>query len=413
MMRLVSPLFAIWQKAERSRAMLPMLFSICCVGTGSAVLTTSVSLHLGKPDIDTRTIQAVLTAYPLGFLAGCLVTRPIVARFRHEWAFVVVTLIGVLAALGLYWTDNWLAWIVFRLLGGLSMAALFIICESWINLYADQNNRGRYFSLYMLTTAVAVLFGQLLVAAAGPKSPHLFLVGAVTILAGPALKFIARKWPDLPTLRENGAAPVAERYGLLQLAKLAPVTVVSIFQAGITNLNMFVLTPIYGEKIGMSATTTIGLISTLSIAGIVAQTPVGWLSDRFDRRFILLVQGILSVGLCSAIATVGNGWQPLLFALFFCYGAVALTIYPVAIAFANSQLHSRYMVSVSGTLFLLYSIGNVLTPGLAAGLMQRTAPEAMFLVLGSGAVLVAASACFNLMRPPAFRRRGIVCGTNK
>ena len=104
---------------------------------------------------------------------------------------------------------------------------------------------------------------------------------------------------------------------------------------------------------------------------MLAQTPVGWLSDRFERRRILLAQGLLSATLCAAIAWVGNLSEPLLFLLFFLYGATALTIYPVAMAFGASQLHSRHMVGASGTLLLLYSIGNVATPGVSAGLMSR------------------------------------------
>jgi MFS family permease len=152
--------------------------------------------------------------------------------------------------------------------------------------------------------------------------------------------------------------------------------------------------------IGLSAATTVGLVTAISIAGMVAQPPVGWLSDRLDRRVILLVQGLLSIFFCAAIAWFGGSSEPLLYLLFFLYGASALTIYPVAIAFANAQLHRRHMVAASGTLLMLHSIGNILTPGLASGLMARTAPEAMLFVLGAGGILVAAAAWFNLARPP-------------
>jgi len=145
----------------------------------------------------------------------------------------------------------------------------------------------------------------------------------------------------------------------------------------------------------------VALVTTFSIGGLLAQAPIGWLSDRVDRRVLLLAQGVLAAILCAMIAWAGNHFAPLLFVLFFMYGAVALTIYPVAIAFANAQLETRYMVSVSGGLLLLYSVGNVLTPGIAADLMTRIAPQALFLMLGSGALLVAVAACFNLLRRPA------------
>jgi len=390
-----------WSRAERSRAILPIMNRVCLAGTASAMLTTSVSLALSNPAVQPWIVQMVLTAYPIGFLIGCLITRPLVSRFGHERAFTLITLISAISASGFMLTDFMPAWFGFRLLGGLAMSALFIVCESWINLYAEQHNRGGLFSIYMLTTAVAVLLGQLLLAVAGPHSPHLFTISAATALLAFLAKFASGPWPALPVVSSAPESPQRdESYGLVRLFRLAPVTVVAIFQAGITNLNIFVLTPLYGAGIGLSAAATVGLVTTISIAGMVAQTPVGWLSDRLDRRIMLLIQGLLSVLLCAAIAWLGKSSEPLLFVLFFLYGATALTVYPVAIAFANSQLHSRHMVAASGALLLLYSIGNILTPGLAAGLMERTAPQAMLFVLGAGGILVAIAACFNLARPP-------------
>ena len=384
--------------------MLPIMVGICLACIGSAMLTTAVSLHLGKPGVSPEVVQIVLTAYPVGFLVGCLVTRPAVAHYGHERTFVAILVLALLAAAGFVFTDFLPSWICFRLLGGLAMASLFVVCESWINLYAEHHNRGALFSIYMLTTAIAVLLGQVLVALVGPQSPHLFLVAAATVLLALISKFTWGRWPALPaapadTDNASTARPV-KRLGPLALFRLAPVTVVAIFQGGITNMNIFVLTPIYGTQIGLSAGTTVGLVTTVSIAGMLAQTPVGWLSDRFERRIILLVQGILSVALCAAIAWVGKLSEPLLFVLFFLYGCTALTVYPVAMAFGASQLHSRHMVGASGTLLLLYSIGNVATPGISAGLMEHMGAPAMFLLLGGGAVLVTFAACYNLMRRP-------------
>ncbi|CAN7710691.1 MFS transporter [Mesorhizobium amorphae] len=392
----------LWRNAERSRAMLPIMASVCLACIGSAMLTTAVSFYLGKPGIAPEIVQIVLTAYPVGFLIGCLITRPLVARYGHERTFLLILATALLSAAGFVFTDFVPSWFCFRLLGGMSMASMFVICESWINLYAEQHNRGAMFSIYMLTTAIAVLLGQVLVALVGPQSPHLFSVAAAMVLLAFVPKFAGLRWPALPSVPAEPAQATGadRRLGPLALFRLAPVTVVAIFQGGITNMNVFVLTPIYGTQIGLSASATVWLVTTISIAGMVAQTPVGWLSDRLDRRLILLVQGLVSVTACAMIAWVGALSVPLLFVLFFVYGATALTIYPVAMAFGASQLHSRHMVAASGTLLLLYSIGNVATPGVAAGLMAHLGPPAMFLLLGGGAVLVTLAACYNLLRRP-------------
>jgi len=394
---------SFWKKAARFRALVPVMVAICVVGTGNSLLTTSVSLSLSLPGIDPGVVQLLLTGFPVGFLAGCLAARFLVARAGHRGTFLLVSFLAAFTGFGYMATMATPVWLVLRLLNGFAMAVLFVVSESWINLYADQSNRGAYFSLYMMMTSLAVLFGQLMVEAAGPHSPYLFLMGALTITAGTLYcRFAGRPWPALPVRTVQPLQVVVsaadQRYGLWKLVILAPVTIIAVFQAGMTNMNVFALTPLYGAKIALPAATTVGLVTAFSMGGMLAQTPVGWLSDRLDRRWMLLVQGVLAATLCGGIIMLADTHVPVLFVLFFLYGATALTIYPVGIAFANSQIDSRHMVSASGGLLLLYSIGNVMTPGVAAGLMDYVAPYALFIMLGSGAALVSVGACFNLRR---------------
>jgi MFS family permease len=394
---------SFWKRATRFRALVPVMVAICVIGTGNSLLTTSVSLRLSEPDVDPGAVQLLLTGFPVGFLAGCLAARFLVSRFGHRGTFLAVGFLAAFAGFGYMATSAASVWLVLRLLNGFAMAVIFVVSESWINLYADERNRGSYFSLYMMMTSLAVLFGQLMVEAAGPHSPYLFLIAAMTVTIGVLYcRFVGRPWPSLPMRNirplQADVTSADQRYGLWKLAILAPVTIIAVFQAGMTNMNVFALTPLYGAKIDLPAATTVGLVTAFSLGGMLAQTPVGWLSDRLDRRWMLLVQGILAAMLCVSIIVLGTELVPLLFVLFFLYGATALTIYPVGIAFANSQIDSRHMVSASGGLLLLYSIGNVMTPGVAAGLMEHVAPYALFIMLGSGAALVAVGACFNLRR---------------
>ncbi|WP_454854884.1 MFS transporter [Rhizobium binxianense] len=384
--------------------MLHVMASICVVATGNSLLTTTVSLHLSNPAIDPRIVQLLLTAFPIGFLAGCVSARFFVIRLGHERAFLTVSLLAAFAACGYMLSGVAPLWFCLRLINGFAIATLFVISESWVNLYADPHNRGAYFSLYMLMTSLATLFGQLLVEAAGPHSPYLFLIVLIVILSGLVYaRFVGGRWPALPIpapIEGATSGTSTHRFGIWQLAALAPVTVVSVFQAGMTNMNVYTMTPIYGERVGLDATSAVTLVTAFSLGGMLAQAPVGWLCDRMDRRVLLLLQGFAAAGLCGTIAWPGIP-EAMLYGLFFAYGAIALTIYPVGIAYANSQLDSRHMVSASGGLLLLYSIGNIMTPGAAAGLMNRFAPQALFLLLGSGAFLVAIAAGFNLLRRPS------------
>ncbi len=391
----------VHKRGARLRAIVHVLASICIVATGNSLLTTVVSLRLSDPAIAPDVVQFLLTAFPIGFLAGCLSSRFLVARFGHERTFLAVALLAAFAAVGYMLTASAPVWFGLRLLNGFAIAALFVVSESWINLYADQKNRGAYFSLYMLMTSLATLFAQLLVEVAGPVSPYLFHIVFAVIAAGLLYaRLVAGSWPpiNLPPPAAREITPSRHRFGIIKLALLAPVTVVGVFQAGMTNMNVYTMTPIYAERVGLSATMAVSLATAFSLGGMLAQAPAGWLSDRMDRRILLLLQGLAAMAFCAVIAWPGMRPDGLLYGLFFAYGAIALTIYPVAIAFANSQLDSHQMVSASGGLLFLYSIGNIMTPGVAAGLMEHYAPHALFLLLGTGALLVAVAACANLLR---------------
>jgi len=388
-----------------SREILPLMVGICVAGAGNGLLTTVLSLHLGNGIFDAAAVRMVLTAFPIGFVGGCLAARSFVARLGHERTFLAFAALTAIVTFGFVPDSHPVVWFALRVVNGLSMAVLFIVAESWINLYAGATNRGTLFSLYMLMTSLSVLLGQIMVRLADPNGNSLFLLAACVGIAGALFSKFGGKWPALPVSTHEASLSAAERrvvqpFGLWRLACLAPVTVIAAIQAGMTNLNVFVMTPLYGTEIGLTTATTVGLTTAFSIGGLLAQTPAGWLSDNFDRRVLLIAGGGLAALFCGLIAALGNTYPWVLFALFFVYGAVTLTIYPVAIAFANAQLETRFMVSVSGRLLLLYSIGGVFSPLISTQVMARFQPEALFVFLGAGAFLVMIAACFNLLRTP-------------
>jgi MFS family permease len=387
--------------AAAARPLAPLLASLCLVGTGNSLLTTAVSLDLGGPGTDEALVPFVLTAYPAGFLAGCLVARGIVAHLGHRGAFLLASGLAAAAGYGYARTGLLPVWSALRFANGASIAAIFVVVESWMNLYAGDRVRGVVFSLYMTTTSLSVLGGQLVVEAAGPRSPSLFATAAVTMTCGILLCLVAGRWPVLPAWSGEARGPVTRvGSGLTGLAAAVPATLAAVFLAGMTNTNLYSMMPIYGLRVGLSAEDTVSLATAFSLGGLAAQGPVGWLSDHADRRSVLLVQGALVVACCGAVLATGSGPLPLLLATFFVYGAVALTIYPVGVSFANARLDGHQMVAAAGALLLVYSLGNVLTPGAAGTLMSHVAPQALFVLLGSGGALLALVAAFDLLRRP-------------
>ena len=157
------------QTLALSRAILPLMAAVCIAGAGNGLLTTVVSLHLSGGHFSAVAVQIILSGFPMGFLAGGLVTHGIVARLGHERTFRILALLTALVGVCFALSDQAVLWFLLRLINGVCMAVLFIVAESWINLYAGPSNRGTLFSLYMLMTSLSVLLGQLMVRLADPQ----------------------------------------------------------------------------------------------------------------------------------------------------------------------------------------------------------------------------------------------------
>eukprot|EP01037_Dinobryon_pediforme_P032599 gene32599-37618_t len=220
----------LWAKAARLRVLAPIMLGVCVIGTGNGLLTTSVSVRLSETDLAPHMVQLLLTGFSIGFLVGCLAAQWIIVRLGHRATFLLFGLLATVATAGFVATSAPQVWFGLRVLNGLSMATLFVVAESWINLYASKRHRGAYFSLYMMMTSLAVLFGQLLIEAAGAQSPYLFLLATLTIAAGLLYCLLAGPWPQLPAeasiAEEPEPASAGRRFGLWHLAMLVPVTIV-------------------------------------------------------------------------------------------------------------------------------------------------------------------------------------------
>jgi MFS family permease len=395
----------------QARPLVPLLASICLIATGNSLLTTAVSIDLGAERAGTSALSLVLTAYPAGFFAGCLLAHPIVARLGHRATFALAGGATALSGVAYALTGLLPVWSALRLANGIAIAMIFVVVESWVNLYAGAGKRGFFFSLYMSMTSLAVLLGQLLVEAAGPHSLLLFPLSTAVVAAGLIVCFAAGAWPPLPAEDETAGevTPVPARgRSLLRLAVAAPATLMAVFLAGMTNMNIYSLLPIYGQQVGLTAADSVALLSAFSIGGLVAQSPFGWLSDRVDRRVLLTAQGTL-VATCCGLASVLGAHAPLvLLNVFVGYGMLALPIYPVGVGLANVHTANRDRVTTAGALLMLYAIGSILTPSVATALMAAVAPFGLFLLLGSAAAALAIVACVGRLRGPS-RPSSVLC----
>jgi MFS family permease len=373
-------------------AIAPLVSAVAIVTAGAGLLTTKTSLELALHHVEYQAVRIIVTGYPLGFLVGCLTVRRVIGRIGHGRTFQAMALITAAATLAFVLSSNLWAWTAFRCVNGFCMASMFTVAESWINLDSGPRNRGSLLSFYMIMSTLGLAAGQSMINLGDPGGRGLFVLAAATCLLGAAPFSIGGRLR--PARRMVGAAPAEpdEVFGIRRLLRAAPISVIAAVQTGMTNMTFGVMVPIYATRTGYEPGTAAALVTAFSVGGLVAQMPIGWLSDRIDRRLILAVGGGAAALCCLIVALSGPLPTTLLVLVFLLYGATTLSIYPVSIAYAGSRVESRFIVSISWRLLFIYSLGSLVAPAVSNELMARTTPSALFLFLGTGVLVVAVGA---------------------
>jgi len=312
----------------------------------------------------------VMSTFYLGFLLGSIMTPRITVRVGHIRVFAAFAALSSAAILVHALFVTLPVWIAMRLLSGFCFAGLYIVAESWLNDRASNETRGKLLSLYMVVTYIGVGAGQLLLNLADPFDFELFIL--VSILISLAV---------VPLLLSAGSSPKfhdSVRISLLQLYRLTPLGLVSMFAVGMVTATLFALGPVYAQRIGLDIRDTSYFMSAAVVGTVLAQGSIGALSDRFDRRRVLTLVTILtaiSAAVCIPAEQVST------VALFFAialFGGLAFPLYSICIAYTNDHLKPNQMIAASGALVLVGGLGAVTGPLLFAALMDYFGNQALF-----------------------------------
>ena len=154
--------------------------------------------------------------------------------------------------------------------------------------------------------------------------------------------------------------PSRNALNLLALYRISPLGVVGCFAVGLSNAAFYSLAPLFGQSLGLSVSAIAQFMTVTIFAGMLMQWPIGRLSDRRDRRHVIVGVTAGVIAASSAIAVVGGWSLPLLIALVAVYGGLSLTIYPLMVAHANDFTGAGQRVAASARLLLAYGIGAVI-----------------------------------------------------
>ena len=320
---------------------------------GNGLQGTLISWRANYEGFDPSTTGWIMTAYYLGFLIGSIYTTRLIKQVGYIRVFAALASLASTAILVQILIISPVAWLLMRLVSGFCFAGIYVVVESWLNAKSDNNTRGQILSFYMLVSYAGLAGGQLLLNIANPAHFSLFLFASILLSVALIPVLVSRI--HAPAIEET------ENMSLLKLYKKAPAGVASIALNAVSQGSMFGMGAVYAANAGMSVNQTALFMGSFIAVGALFHWPLGWLSDKIDRRLVIIGASVFSVITALALISLNN--QTLLFiSVFGLLGGFVLPIYSLGVAHTNDRLKPSQMTNASGTMVLLFGISSTLGP---------------------------------------------------
>jgi MFS family permease len=374
------------------RSSWPLLVGMVFLMVSNGLLATLLTLRASGLGFGESVIGMMQSAYPVGSLLGCLVAPRLVMRVGHVRVFAALASVASTAALiHLVTYDPW-SWGAMRMLSGFCFSGLYVVAESWLNGRATNESRGSLLSIYFVIQTGGTAAGQTLLNLSSPDGILLFVIVSVLI----SLSLV----PILISAQATPPYEAPERISILELFRLSPMGLSGCFLNGVTQGAVYVALALYGTAIGLGTGSIGALVGFTTLGGMLLQFPLGRLSDRIDRRLVIVGAAGLAVPVCLLLAAMGAApvSLPLLYGGVALFGGLTLPLYSICMAHTNDYLKPGQIVAASGTLVLVLGAGVVLGPTFGSYAVEHYGPEGLFYLLAIIQGCTVATALFRLWR---------------
>lgn len=341
------------------------------LGSGGVAPLDAVSglqLHFTKAEVG-----MLGSAHFLGFFVGCWWAPRLMGTIGHSRAFAACASAGAIGMLAHMMWVNPVAWAGFRVLSGLSVAGCYTIIESWLQGKVTNETRGRATGVYRAVDISGSLIAQLLISVLPPASYMSYNLLAIFCCAA--------LLPLTLTRADQPETPAAPRLRPRLAFQCSPLGSMGVIVSGITGAAFRMVGPIYGIAVGLSMGEIALFLAAYVAGGGLAQLPIGWLADKYDRRAILIWLSVGAILACFAtIALSGAGTAGVMIGAGL-FGFTTIPIYSVASAHGHDYARPDQRVELSAAQMFLYAVGAIASPVVVSALIAAEGPKSMFVLI--------------------------------
>ncbi len=351
----------------------PLLMGVMLLMVGNGVQGTILGIRGAGAGFSTFQLSIVMSSYFLGFLFGSVLAPRMIRRVGHVRVFAALG--SAISAILIVYpvVPDWMAWSLLRVLAGFAFSGIYITAESWINNTATNETRGQALSAYMITQMLGIIASQVLLNLPDASGFTLFILPSVLV----SLAF-------LPILLAPTPAPAfdsARRISFRKLFEISPLGCIGMLLTGGIFSAMFGMASVWGTQVGLSLSQISIFVGAMYVGGLLLQYPVGYLSDRNDRRTL-----IMGLSFVAALAMVVAMLPGLPFAgligVALVLGGITNPIYALLIAYTNDFLTRDDMPGASAAMIFLNGFGAIFGPLVTGWIMGLVGPSGFFLFIG-------------------------------
>jgi MFS family permease len=352
-----------------------ILLQLSTGGVGPLDAISGITLGFTKEQIG-----LLGSAHFLGFFIGCWWAPRLMGSVGHSRAFAVCTALGAMGLIGHTLTSNPFAWAALRIASGLCVAGCYTVIEAWLNSKVTNENRGRATGTYRIVDMGSSLAAQLVISVLEPA--YYVSYNLLAILCCAALLPLTLSRASQPE------TPKAPRLRPKLAWRCSPLAVAGVIVAALSSASFRMVGPVYGQEVGLAVDQIAFFLAAFVLGGALAQYPMGWLADKYDRRWVLIWLSVAAVASCGVtMAASGAGMAGVMLAATL-FGFTTFPIFSVSAAHANDFATSEQRVELSAALMFFYALGAIASPYVSSALIDTFGPPALFAYVAAGHVLL-------------------------
>ena len=359
----------MFQVLSRSWA---LLLGMMLLMVGNGLQGTLLGVRGGIEGFSTFDMSIVMSAYFAGFLGGSRLAPEMIRRVGHVRVFAALASF-ISAILILYPAfAHPVAWALGRVVIGFCFSGVYVTAESWLNNSADNTNRGKTLSVYMIVQMFGIVCAQVLLVMGDAGGYALFIVASVLV----SISFA----PILLSISPTPAFETTKPMPLKTLIKTSPLGCFGMFLLGGVFSAQFGMSAVYGMAAGLTIVQISMFVSSIYVGALLMQYPIGWFSDYVDRRVVILIVAAVG-GAMSLVGFLFDHYFGALLVAAFVIGGTSNPLYSLLIAYTSDYLEADDMAAASGGLIFTNGMGAIMGPLVTGWMMDVFGTQAFFMVI--------------------------------